>query len=127
MAIFFAIRQAELHDGTPFRVMRIAQDNPVCTQRERAETRGLSVSGLNCLLIRLIEKGFEKTKNFANAKHKFGFVYALTLAGIVEKAAITHRVLRRQGGDCETLKAQIEALGSKVGEYKVADLGTAKQ
>lgn len=103
-------RQAKLQEDTYFRVMRILQENPDITQRELAEKLGISVGGLNYCLKVLMQKGLVKMKNFANSKNKFGYVYVLTLSGVAEKAAITHRFLQRKVEEYEALKAEIDAL-----------------
>ena len=95
--------------------MRILQENPDLTQRELAEKLGVSVGGLNYCLKALIEKGWVKMKNFATSKNKFGYVYVLTPTGMAEKAAITHRFLRRKVDEYEALKAEIEALKAEAG------------
>lgn len=107
-------RQAKLQEDTYFRVMHILQENPDLTQRELAEKLGISVGGLNYCLRALMEKGLVKMKNFATSKNKFGYVYVLTLAGMAEKAAITHRFLQRKMDEYEALKAEIEALRPEV-------------
>ena len=96
--------------------MRILQENPDLTQRELAEKLGISVGGLNYCLKALMEKGMVKVKNFATSKNKFGYVYLLTTTGMAEKAAITHRFLKRKMDEYEALKAEIEALKAEVGE-----------
>ena len=107
-------RQAKLQEDTYFRVMRILQENPDLTQRELAEKLGISVGGLNYCLKALMEKGLVKMKNFANSKNKFGYIYVLTVTGMAEKAAVTHRFLQRKMDEYEALKAEIEALRSEV-------------
>jgi EPS-associated MarR family transcriptional regulator len=103
-------RQAKLQEDTNFRVMRILQENPDLTQRELAEKLGISVGGLNYCLKALMGKGLVKMKNFANSKSKFGYVYVLTPSGMAERAAITHRFLKRKMEEYEALKIEIEAL-----------------
>ena len=103
-------RQAKLQEDTYFRVMRLLEENPDLTQRELAEKLGISVGGLNYCLKALMEKGLVKMKNFANSKNKFGYVYVLTPTGMVEKAAITQRFLKRKMEEYEALRAEIESL-----------------
>lgn len=107
-------RQAKLQEDTSFRVMRLLQENPDLTQRELAERLGISVGGVNYCLKALMEKGLVKMKNFANSKNKFGYVYVLTPNGIAEKAAITHRFLKRKMDEYEALKCEIEKLKSEI-------------
>lgn len=109
-------RQTKLQEDTYFRVMRILQENPDITQRELAEKLGISVGGVNYCLKALIEKGLVKMKNFASSKNKFGYVYVLTPTGMAEKAAITHRFLRRKMEEYEALKVEIDVLRAEIGE-----------
>ena len=109
-------RQAKIQEDTHFRIMRILQENPDLTQRELADTLGMSVGGLNYCLNALIDKGFVKMENFQNSKNKFKYVYLLTPHGFAEKVALTARFLRRKMEEYEALKVEIEALNSAVGE-----------
>jgi hypothetical protein len=52
-------------------------------------------------------------KNFAHSKNKFGYVYVLTPAGIVEKVTITYRLLQLKMEKYEQLKIEIDALKSE--------------
>lgn len=108
-----ASRQAKIQEDTYFRVMRILQEDPDLTQRELAEKLGISVGGLNYCLKALMEKGLVKMKNFTSSKNKFGYVYVLTPSGVAEKAAVTHRFLKRKMEEYEALRAEIEALRSE--------------
>ena len=90
--------------------MRILQENPDLTQRELAEKLGMSVGGLNYCLKTLIDKGWVKMHNFSQSKNKLGYVYILTPTGLVEKAALTSRFLKRKMREHDALKNEIEAL-----------------
>ena len=103
-------RRSQLQEDTYFRVLRMLQDNPDMTQREIAQSLGLSTSGLNYCLKALIEKGWVKVHNFSQSKNKFGYIYVLTPQGIAEKALLTSRFLRRKMAEYEALRAEIESL-----------------
>ena len=103
-----------LQEDTKFQVMRLLQDQPDTTQRELAEQLGVSVGGINYCLRALADKGLIKMANFANSKNKFGYVYVLTPAGLIEKAELTSRFLKRKMQEYEALKAEIEALQSEM-------------
>jgi EPS-associated MarR family transcriptional regulator len=111
-------RRAKFQEDTNFRVMRLLEENPDLTQRELAERLGISVGGLNYCLKALMQKGLVKMKNFAHSKNKFGYVYMLTPSGMAEKAAITHRFLRRKIEEYESLKAEIDALRQDLGRLR---------
>ena len=103
-------RQAKIQEDTNYRVMRLLEENPDMTQRELAETLGVSVGGVNYCLKALMEKGLVKMNNFAHSKNKFGYVYVLTPSGIAEKARLTSDFLKRKMEEYEALKAEIEIL-----------------
>ncbi len=92
------------------------QDNPDLTQREIAQSLGVSTSGLNYCLKALIDKGLVKVQNFNQSKNKFGYVYLLTPQGVAEKAALTGRFLKRKKAEYEALRDEIEALRDEVSE-----------
>lgn len=103
-------RQSQLQQDTYFRVMRLLEANPDMTQRELAKALGVSVGGLNYCLKALMQKGWVKMHNFGQSKNKFGYVYLLTPAGVLEKAAITRQFLERKMAEYEALKREIEVL-----------------
>jgi EPS-associated MarR family transcriptional regulator len=103
-------RQSQIQEDNTFRVLRILEQEPDISQRALADRLGLSLGGLNYCLKALIDKGFVKLENFSNSRHKFGYVYVLTPAGLAEKALLTGRFLKRKMREYETLKAEIESL-----------------
>ena len=107
-------RRSKLQEDTYFRVLRLLQDNPDMTQREIAQSLGLSTSGLNYCLKALMDKGWVKMHNFQNSKNKFKYVYLLTPQGIAERVALTSRFLDRKMQEYEALKAEIESLHQDV-------------
>jgi len=107
-------RRSQLQEDTYFRVLRMLQDNPDMTQREIAQSLGLSTSGLNYCLKALIEKGWVKVHNFSQSKNKFGYIYVLTPQGIAEKLALTSRFLNRKLSEYEALKVEIDGLQTEV-------------
>jgi len=111
-------RRSQLQEDTYFRVLRLLQDNPDLTQREIAQSLGLSTSGLNYCLKALIAKGWVKVQNFSQSKNKFGYIYVLTPQGLSEKAALMTRFLGRKMQEYEALKAEIKALKSEAGIHK---------
>ena len=107
-------RRSQLQEDTYFRVLRLLQDNPDMTQREIAQSLGLSTSGLNDCLKALIDKGWVKVHNFSQSKNKFGYIYVLTPQGISEKLALTSRFLKRKLSEYDALKAEIDGLQAEV-------------
>jgi len=107
--------------------MRLLEDNPDLTQRELAQSLGVSVGSVNYCLKALVDKGWVKMKNFAYSKNKFGYIYVLTPTGLAEKAMITQRFLRRKMDEYEVLKAEIKALRYEVGEDQADGCSKANQ
>jgi EPS-associated MarR family transcriptional regulator len=107
-------RRSQLQEDTYFRVLRLLQDNPDMTQREIAQSLGLSTSGLNYCLKALIDKGWVKVHNFSQSKNKFGYIYVLTPQGIAEKLALTSRFLKRKLSEYDALKAEIDGLQAEM-------------
>ena len=89
-------RQATAQEDTRYRVLRLLEDKPDITQREIAETLGVSLGGVNYCLRALVDKGLVKIHNFQNSKNKLGYVYLLTPHGIAEKTSLTTRFLKRK-------------------------------
>jgi EPS-associated MarR family transcriptional regulator len=109
-------RQSQIQEDTTFRVLRILAQEPDISQRDLADRLGLSLGGLNYCLRALIDKGFVKLENFSNSRHKFGYVYILTPAGLLEKAALTGRFLKRKMTEYEALKAEIASIRSEASQ-----------
>ena len=103
-------RQINLQEDTNFRVLRLLQENPNISQRQLADTLGISLGGLNYCLKALLDKGLVKIHNFQSSKRKLAYAYLLTPSGIAAKAALTGRFLKRKMGEYEALKAEIESL-----------------
>lgn len=93
-----------------FRVLRLLEQNPELSQREVAETLGVSLGAANYILRGLVEKGQIKIQNFRAADNKLRYAYILTPSGIEAKARLTFDFLRRKYAEYEALKAEIEGL-----------------
>ena len=103
-------RQSNQQEDTYFRILRILNEQPDITQRKLAQKLGLSVSGLNYCLKALVQKGLVKIQNFKNNNNKFGYIYLLTPAGVLEKTVLTSRFLQRKLREYELLKKEIETM-----------------
>lgn len=98
------------------RVMRVLEENPETTQREIANELGVSLGGVNYCIKALLDMGLVKLNNFAKSNRKMGYAYILTADGIVEKAKITARFLKRKMAEYEQLKNEIDQLKAEVNE-----------
>ena len=79
------------------KVLRILESNPHITQRELAESLGISLGKANYCLKALIGKGFVKARNFKNSNHKSAYLYILTREGLEAKARISVQLNRKNG------------------------------
>tara|TARA_R110000850_G_scaffold264516_1_gene393618 strand:- start:753 stop:1226 length:474 start_codon:yes stop_codon:yes gene_type:complete len=107
-------KRTKLQQDTHFRVLRLLQENPEMSQRQLAESVGVSVGGIHYMLNALIDKGLLKLGNFTAADDKRRYAYVLTPKGIVRKAALTRAFLARKVEEYEALKDEIEALSSEL-------------
>jgi EPS-associated MarR family transcriptional regulator len=68
------------------------------------------LGSINFCFQALVDKGLVKMQNFSQSKHKIGYVYLLTPAGLAEKSVLTARFLERKLEEYETSHAEIEQL-----------------
>ncbi len=104
------------HDETLFKVMRALEANPNTSQRELAESMGMSLGKANYCLKALIDKGLIKVRNFRNSQNKLAYAYLLTPKGIAAKTRLTARFLKRKIAEYEALRVEIEQLRREAGE-----------
>ena len=97
-------------DETRYHLLKLLQADPHLSQRELAETLGISLGKANYCLKALINKGWVKARNFRNSHNKKAYAYFLTPAGIEEKALVTIRFLKYKMGEYEALSEEIEQL-----------------
>lgn len=97
-----------------FRLLRLLAERPYYSQREIAEALEVSLGGVNYCLQALITKGLVKVENFKASPHKRGYWHVLTPQGLVERAALTARFLKRKLAEYDALTAEIAALEADV-------------
>lgn len=97
-----------------FRVLRLLQENPDLSERELARLVGVSNGKLHYCLKALTDKGLVKLANFARSKHRLGYVYLLTPAGLARKAEMTSSFLKRKMAEYEALQVEISALQAEL-------------
>ena len=101
-------------DERDLRALRLLEENPDLTQRQIAESLGVSVGAANYCLKALVGKGWVKLENFQRNPNKLGYLYLLTPSGIAAKARLTASFLRLKLQEYEALKEEIEELRSEV-------------
>lgn len=92
-------KRRELQEDTHFRVLRPLQKSPETSQRELAETVGISVDEIHYLLITLIQSGLFKLANFTSTAQKRRCAYVLTPKEHAVKAALGRRFLAQEWPD----------------------------
>jgi EPS-associated MarR family transcriptional regulator len=105
-----ANKRANLQEDTHFRVLRLLQSNPEMSQRELADSVGVSVGGVHYVLNALIDKGLVKLRNFTTAEDKRRYAYVLTPKGIARKATLTRPFLVRKMEEYEAMRKEIQGL-----------------
>ena len=103
-------RRDTVQEDVRFRVLRLLQENPEMSQRDLADAVGVSLGSLHYCLNALVEKGLVMVGNFTAAEDKRRYAYVLTPKGISERAALTHRFLKRKRAEYDALKTEIAAL-----------------
>lgn len=97
-------------------MLRRLNETPDVSQRALAQELGISLGSINFCFQALVDKGWVKMQNFSQSRHKMGYVYLLTPAGIAEKSVLTTWFLKRKLGEYEALREEIEQLKAEMPE-----------
>ena len=111
-----------LTDEIRYRILRELEREPQLSQRELAESLGVSVGKTNYCLKALVEKGLVKVENFRRSGNKLAYAYQLTPRGLADKARVTRRFLQVKLREYESLQSEIEELRQEVAERGRSDL-----
>ncbi len=109
-------KRISLQEDIQFQVLRRLYETPDVSQRTLAKELGISLGSINFCFQALVDKGWVKMQNFSQSKHKMGYVYLLTPAGIAEKSVLTARFLTRKMGEYDVLREDIEKLKTEMPE-----------
>lgn len=104
------------HDELELAAMRAVAKTPAESQRQLAETLGISIGKTNYLINALLDKGLVKVENFSRSGNKLGYLYLLTPRGVVEKARLTKAFLARKEAEYLALQEQIIVLRDEINE-----------
>ena len=94
--------------------LKIIEHQPELTQRQLSEALGVSLGKTNYVVKSLIDVGWVKLDNFQKSDNKLGYAYLLTPKGVVEKAAITARFLKRKKQEYDDLQREIAQLQKEI-------------
>lgn len=103
-------------------MLRRLHETPDVSQRTLAKELGISLGSINFCFQALVDKGWVKILNFSQSKHKMGYVYLLTPAGIAEKSALTARFLKRKLEEYVDLREEIENLQEEMSETPIVKI-----
>ncbi len=104
-----------LDEETRFRLLRLLQANPELSQRQLAESLGVSVGKVNYCLQALLKKGLLKMRNFRDSQNKLAYAYYLTPKGAKEKMRATSEWLDIRMREYEAIQREIAELKREVG------------
>ncbi len=96
------------------RILKILEADPEISQRQIAETLGVSLGKTNYLMKALLQKGHIKAGNFMRATNKMKYAYLLTPEGIKAKLDLTRNYLARKEKEYIAMKAEIKAMRSEL-------------
>ena len=111
-----------LDEETHYRLLNLIEENPAISQRQLAESMGVSVGKINYCIKALVKVGHIKLNNFKRSQNKMGYAYLLTPTGIKEKAQVAVRFLEIKQRQYDVIKKEIEELQAKL----AAEDGVAK-
>ena len=103
-----------LSDEIRYHILRELERDPKLSQRELAQSLGVSVGKTNYCLRALVDKGLVKVENFRRSGNKLAYAYQLTPRGIADKARVTRRFLQIKLKEYESLQSEIEELRQEV-------------
>ena len=121
-----ASNQEERREEARLMLLRFVSENPDASTREIADAIGVSNGAAYYLLKALIEKGFVKAHNFANAKSKSAYLYVLTPEGIKQRLGLTERFLARKRREYKALRDEIRKMERELdSSERVESTGTS--
>ncbi len=88
-------------------ILRHLSKSPNSSQREIANSLGLSLGKINFLIKALIKKGFIKIDNFSKNQSKIKYIYILTPKGILNKLDLTKKFMERKMKEYDDLKKDL--------------------
>jgi len=91
-----------------FQLMEIIRNKQISTQRQLASHAGFSLSKVNFVLQKLLEKGLVKIGNFKKNPQKIGYAYLLTPKGIEAKSKLAVSFVMAKLEEYKKIQTRIE-------------------
>ena len=103
-----------IDDSSTYHLLKTVQSTPTRTQRELADSLGISLGKTNYCVKALTQKGLIKIERFIHSDKKTAYAYILTPKGLEEKSKVTFRFLQRKMEEYETLQQEISELQEEI-------------
>lgn len=103
-----------MNDELRLQLLRVLAERPDVSQRELAQTLGLSLGKTNYCLRALVERGWVKVNNFRTSGNKRAYAYVLTASGLQAKLRAAARFLQQRQNEYRRLEREIEQLRREV-------------
>lgn len=84
------------------------------TQRQLAESLGVSLGKTNFIVRAVLSRGWVKAENFRRSNHKLGYIYVLTPQGIAQRLRLTQTFIARKEQEYELLRSEIDRLRTEM-------------
>ena len=104
--------------GKDFQVLDALDTDATVTQRQLAESTGISLGQINYVLRRLIEKGLITVDNFRKSPNKSGYIYSLTPSGFEVKSRLAVHFVVDRLKEYRSLKKQLAKRLSQLQDRK---------
>lgn len=98
------------------RLLKLIEQRPNISQRELAQSLGVSLGKTHYLLKAMLEKGLVKMGDFRRHDNKLAYMYMLTPSGIAAKLNLTRSFLHYKEQEFETLHSEIVQLRAELSE-----------
>ena len=88
-------------------LLYIIEKDCKASQRQIAQSSGLSIGKVNYCLKALVDIGYIKIRNFNNSNKKLNYAYILTPKGIQEKTALTKQFIIKKKQEYDKLNSYL--------------------
>lgn len=95
-------------------VLRLMSERPDMTQRQLAQSLGVSLGKTNFIVRAVLSRGWVKAENFRRSNNKLGYIYVLTPQGIAQRVRLTQTFIARKEQEYELLRGEIDRLRTEM-------------
>jgi len=91
-----------------FQILETLGGQEISTQRQLADSTGISLGQINYVLKQFLAKGLVKIGNFRNNPHKIGYAYLLTPKGIEAKSKLAAHFVVSKLKEYNNIRGKLE-------------------